>query len=193
MMRLFILALLSSISFVKAETKLSISGSLLFTNPDTTDFSETSVTDEQSGLGGGLGLRALMELKEQLHFRSGASLIQKRFSYETNEAGSFKQNDFSLIYLNLPLTFYWKASSQVGFFAGTALQAKLSDDCHVSGESHSCTKNKVQAVVFPGILGFDFNLMEKLGLELSYEYGLTETAKDLRVHSAMASVLYHLD
>lgn len=192
-MPFFILLLLSSLTFVNAETKLSLSAGLIYSNPDTNDLNDSTVSNEQSGLGGGLGLRALMVLKDQLHFRSGAGIIQKKFSYETNEAGSKKNHDFSLVYLNLPLTLYWRASSQVGLFAGSALHAKLSDDCPVSGESSSCTKDKVQAIVFPAIVGFDFYLMSKLGLELSYEYGLTETAKNLSVHSAAISFLYHLD
>jgi hypothetical protein len=193
MMHLFMIMFFFAINFVKADTQLSLSGSLLYTNPDTNDLSGTTVTDEYSGLGGGLGMRALLELKDQLHFRSGASIIQKRFGFETQGIGKNVNKDFSLIYLNLPLTFYWKASPQIGFFGGTALNAKLSDDCHESGGSHSCTSNKIKAVVFPAIVGFDFYLMEKLGLELSYEYGLTETAKDLKVHSAVASLLFHID
>ena len=193
MMQFLILIGFFSITFVNADTQLSLSGSLLYTNPDTNDLSRTTVTDEHSGVGGGIGIRALMILKDQLHFRSGASIIQKRFGFETQGVGKRVNKDFSLIYLNLPLTFYWKASPQIGFFGGTALNAKLSDDCHESGGSHSCTPNKVNAIVFPAIVGFDFYLMEKLGLELSYEYGLTETAKDLKVHSAVASLLFHID
>jgi hypothetical protein len=193
MMHLFMIMFFFAINFVKADTQLSVSGSILFSNPDTNDLSGTTVTDEYSGLGVGLGMRALLELKDQLHFRSGASIIQKRFSFETQGIGKNVNKDFSLIYLNLPLTFYWKASPQIGFFGGTALNAKLSDNCHESGGSHSCTPNKIKAVVFPAIVGFDFYLMEKLCLELSYEYGLTETAKDLKVHSAVASLLFHID
>ena len=193
MIRFLLLSILSSLSLAHAETKLSVLGSLIYSNPDTNNLNGPNITDEKSGTGFGIGMRALLGLKDQLHFRSGASLVQKRFAYESTALAQKTNHDFNLIYLNLPLTLYWKASSQVGFFGGTALNAKLSDDCQTSGAGNSCTQNKVRAVVFPAIVGFDFSFTEKIGLELSYEYGMTETAKDLKVHSAIASFLFHLD
>ncbi len=190
---LFFLFLSLSFNHVLADTKLSLMGSFLYTGPDTNNIKTSTVTDERSELSFGLGMRALMGLQDQLFFRSGAGIISKKFSYQTQSISGRVDNDFSLLYLNLPLTLYWKASSQVGFFGGTALNAKLSDDCHASGSGNSCTQNKVNAVVFPAIVGFDFSLLDKVGIELSYEYGMTETAKDLRVHSAVASLLFHLE
>lgn len=190
---LFLLSLILTFHHAFAETKLSLVGSLLYTSPDTNKIKNSTVTDEQSDLSFGLGMRALMALRDQLHFRSGAGVISKKFSYQAQSTSAKVDNDFSLIYLNLPLTLYWKASSQIGLFGGTALNAKLSDDCHASGSGQTCTQNKVNAVVFPAIVGFDFSLVDKVGIELTYEYGMTETAKDLRVHSAVMSLLFHLE
>ena len=193
MMHFILLAFFSFLTTAYAETQLSLMGSLLYSNPDTNNFSNANVTDEMSGVGLGLGMRALMGLQDQLNFRSGASIIQKKFGYQTDSSGTKSDNDFSLVYLNIPLTLYWRASSQVGFFGGSALNAKLSDDCNASGSANTCTKNKVKPIVFPAIVGFDFSFTKKLGMELSYEYGMTDTAKDLKVHSAVASFLFHLD
>ena len=56
MMHLFMIMFFFAINFVKADTQLSVSGSILFSNPDTNDLSGTTVTDEHSGLGVGLGM-----------------------------------------------------------------------------------------------------------------------------------------
>lgn len=192
MLRYALALILALTSLAHADTKLSVMGSLLYNSPDTKDIDDVDGIDEQSGVGFGLGMRALMGINDQLHFRSGAGIIQKK-GYEV-DSGGFKGNfDLSYVYLNIPLTLYWKASPQVGFFGGTALNAKLSDDCEASGDFDSCTSQNEKAIVFPAIVGFDFSFTDKIGMELSYEYGLTETAKDLRVHSAVASFLYHLD
>jgi len=179
--------LIALTSIAQADTKLSVMGSLIYNSP------EIDNAEETSDLGFGLGMRALMGINDQLHFRSGAGIVQKKFSYKVNDSGSKSEFDLSFVYLNIPLTLYWKASPQVGFFSGTALNAKLSDDCDVSGAIDSCIDLNEKAIVFPAIIGFDFSFSDKIGMELSYEYGLTETAKDLRIHSAIASFLYHLD
>jgi hypothetical protein len=193
MLRYALALTLAFTSLAHADTKLSVMGSLLFSNPEVDNFGSATVADEKSGTGFGLGMRALMGINDQLYLRSGASVVQKKFGYEIDEAGSNQNNDISLTYLNIPLTFYWKASPQVGLFGGTALNAKLSDSCDYSGTSNSCMKNKMKTLVFPAIIGFDFSFTEKIGMELSYEYGASETAKSLKVHSAIASFLYHLD
>ncbi len=170
-------------------------GSLLYNTPETEDLDDVDGIEEKSGLGFGVGLRALMGISDQLYFRSGAGIIQKNFSYEVDDdvTGSSGDFDLSFIYLNIPLTMYWKASPQVGLFGGTALNAKMSDDCDASGDFDTCTIKNEKALVFPLIIGFDFSFNEKIGLEVSYEYGLTETAKDVTVNTAVASFLYHLD
>ncbi len=154
-----------------AETKLSVMGSVNYNSPETDD------SDEDSEVGYGGGVRALMGIKEQFHFRSGAGLVSKSFGYE-----GF---DLKFLYLNIPLTFYWQASNEMGFFGGTALNAKMDSDCD------GCTLEDEKSLVWPLLIGFDFNFCEKVGMELSYEHGITETAKDIKVHSAVASLLYH--
>ena len=182
---LLVLSLVFS-SLGYADTKLSVMGSLTYNTSDTDNLS--SGVDEEPGTGFGLGLRALMGIDDQLHFRSGAGIVQKNFSYEFGNGGDV---DFSYTYLSVPLTLYWKAGPQVGFFGGTALNAKLDDKCEVSGNNFSCPDD--ETIVFPAIIGFDFSFSEKLGMEISYEYGMTETLKDTKVSSAVISLLYHLD
>ena len=174
---------LSSVTY--ADTKLSVMGSLTYNTSDTDDLS--SAIDEEPGTGFGLGLRALMGIDDQLHFRSGAGIVQKNFSWEIGNSDV----DFSYTYLNVPLTLYWKAGPQVGLFAGTALNAKLDDECDASGNNFNCPDD--ETIVFPAIIGFDFSFSEKLGMEVSYEYGMTETLEDTKVSSAVISLLYHLD
>lgn len=183
MLRIVLISMLIFSSYAQADTKLSVLGSLNFNSPEV----DMDGADEKTDIGFGAGLRALMGIGDQLHFRSGAQILQKRFGYEVGS----KDVDLSFTYLSIPLTLYWKASPQVGFFGGTALNAKMSDDCEVSG-SGTCDVKDEKAVVLPAILGFDFTFTERLGMEVSYEYGMTETAKDINVHSAVASFLIHI-
>ncbi len=181
MLKALLVSMLLLSSFAYADSKVSLMGSLLFNSPEL----DTDGADEESALGLGLGVRALMGIQDQLHFRSGAGLVQKNFSVEN---GAGKDFDYSFVYLNIPLTLYWKASPQVGFFGGTALNAKLSDDCDGATD---CDLDDTSSIVLPLILGFDFNFNEKLGMEISYEHGLTEVAEDAKIHSAIVSFLYH--
>jgi hypothetical protein len=99
-----------------------------------------------------------------------------------------------MLYFAIPATLYWKASPQVGFFGGTSLQAKLSDDCSGSGafNGSNCNLKKQKAVVLPAVLGFDFSFTETLSMELSYEYAIMDTAKDVKVSSGLVSLVYNL-
>jgi Outer membrane protein beta-barrel domain len=190
---LFCLLLLSLTLTTFADTKLSLMGSANFNTSDSDTLNDTDGVDDKGGVGFGVGMRALMGMTDQLFFRSGAGVVYKKYSYDYDTSGGLKgSQDSSFVYLNVPLTLYWKASPQVGFFGGTALQAKLGDDCNSSGNLPSCTNKGAQTLVLPAILGFDFSLTDSFGMELSYEYGLTETAKDLKVQTAVASILYHL-
>ncbi len=47
------------------------------------------------------------------------------------------------------------------------------------------------SLVSPFLFGFDFHFSEKVGMELSYEHGVTETTKDINVHSPLTSLFYH--
>ncbi len=188
MIRWILITLIAFTSIAHADTTLSLMGSLNYNNPDP----DESTYDGKSGGGAGVGLRALMGISDQLLFRSGGGLVYKKFTVESNGAskGDF---DFSFTYLSIPLTLYWKASPQVGIFGGTSLNAKMNDSCDANGDFDTCEIDEEKAVVFPAIIGFDFNFTERLGMEISYEYGMTETAKDLKVHSAVVSLLYHFD
>lgn len=187
MLKIFLTLFVVSISVVQADTKLSVMGSVTYNSPDNDRVDQ--VGEEVSKLGLGAGMRALMGIKDQFHFRSGAGLVSKNVGYDV--AGD--DYELSFVYLNIPLTLYWQASEQVGFFGGTAINAKLSDDCEVDSGNGNCTIDGDETLVFPAVLGFDFSFNEKMGMEVSYEYGLTDTSKHLKIHSAVASFLYHFD
>lgn len=189
MIRILIVLTLVFSSVAYADTQLSLMGSLLYNTSETDSLDGVSGIDEEPGVGFGIGMRALMGINDQLHFRSGAGLVQRNFSYETTGSDS-EEIEVSLTYLVVPLTLYWKASTQVGFFAGTALNAKLDDDCDAS---FSCNLTDDETLVFPAIIGFDFSFTEKLGMEVSYEHALTEAARNLKVNSAVVSLLYHFE
>lgn len=191
MRKLFaVLALLVSFNAL-ADSKLGIMGSLNYNTSENDDLDGVTGVDEKSGVGFGIGLRALMGITDQLYFRSGAGIVNKRWSYDINDSGIDGSAKMSFVYLNVPATLYWKASPQIGFFGGTALQAKLSDDCDGDGNITSCEARNTKSIVLPAIIGFDFNINEQLALEISYEHGITEVAKDTKVHSAVVSFIFN--
>ena len=189
-----ILAILFLVSFgAQADSKMGLMGSLLFNTVDI-DGPASSTLEDKSEIGFGVGMRALLTLNDRLYLRTGAGIVKKAFSLETDTpaAGNI---DVSLIYLNIPATLYLKASPQVGIFAGTAINAKLSDDVSSSGSLSGLDKDAkdTESMVFPAILGFDFMFNDQISLELSSEYGLMEPAKDLKVSSLVTSLVYNFE
>ena len=190
MLKLLLLFVLL-IPALHADTIISPMVSLNYNVPDTNDID--NVKDDQSAGGWGAGLRALMGINDQLFFRTGAGFVQKNFSYKIEGGGKSGKQDFQYTYLAIPLTMYWRASPQTGFFFGSAINAKLDDSCDGSGDFNNCSAKDTRSLVFPAILGFEFSLTKKVGMEISYEHALTETAKDVKVNTTVVSLLYHFD
>jgi hypothetical protein len=186
----FLLFTLVMANVVQAETKLGVMASVLYNVPRFDDMSGYSNVNEKSEMSFGLGMRALMGIKDQLHFRSGAGFVQKKISVNFERSGFDSDATFTNTYLNIPLTLYWKASSQVGFFGGTSLYALLSDD--FNGDTDFADRADTAILVLPIVLGFDFSFTEKLSLEISYEYGIMESSENLKTSSAVASFVYNI-
>lgn len=179
--------LLTTMGF--AETKLGVMGSVLYNVPSL-DNNDYSKVDENSEASFGVGMRALMGIKDQLHFRSGAGIVQKKISIDYNDGTFDTDATVTNTYLNIPLTLYWRASSQVGFFGGTSLYALLCDD--FKGDTAFADDADTETLVLPVVLGFDFSFTEKMSLELSYEYAIMETSQYLKVNSAVLSFVYNI-
>lgn len=186
---LLVLSLLISVQ-VSADTKFGVVGSLLYNVPEVEGDGGFDSVEEESVMSFGAGFRALMGLGDQLHFRSGAGVVQKKATLDV-EVGVFGGDaEFSYTYLNFPATLYWKASPQVGIFGGTSIYALVSDDCDGSGDI-DCEADDTKTIVLPLVFGFEFNFSDNMSVELSYEYGMTETADDLKISSAVASFVYY--
>lgn len=178
--------LFSLISFNSiADSKIGIMGSALFNAPEIDDIDGVEV-DEESKASFGIGMRALLPLNDRLKFRTGAGVVQKNFAYEVTGG----EADVSFTYLNIPLTLYL-GGERVGLFGGTAINARMEDDCDGDGTLSSCDVKKEKTLVLPLIIGFDFNLTQNMGMEFSYEYGIMEAAKDIKISSAVFSLIYN--
>lgn len=186
----FLLMTFFLITQVHADTKLGVMGSVLYNVPDFAEMGGYSNVDNKSETSFGLGMRALMGIKDQLYFRSGAGIVQKKISVDFKVGGFDSDATFTNTYLAIPLTLYWKASPQVGLFGGTSLYALLNDD--FKGDVDFADRANTETLVLPVVLGFDFVFTEKMSLELSYEYGIMESSKDLKVSSALASFIYNI-
>ncbi len=191
MNKILIFAFLLISANVMADTEVSLMGSLNYNTPETNNLD--NVDSRSSGGGWGAGVRSLMGINDQLFFRTGASFVQKNFSYKINGGGNKGDLSFQYSYLSIPLTFYWRASPQTGFFFGSAINARLNDSCSGTQDFDHCSAKGSRSIVMPAIVGFEFVLTKKVGVEISYEYALTETAKDLKVNTTVVSLLYHFD
>lgn len=191
MYRFIFFFILAFTSLVHADTKIGIMGSLLYNVPETDG---SQYVDEESELGYGIGMRALVPLTNGLSLRTGAGLVYKQVSFDVKTAGIKGSADLSFLYLNIPATLYLSGMNErFAIFGGTALNARLSDDCDGSGALKACDDVDAKTLVLPIILGFDFIFNESLSMELSYEYGIMEAAKDLKISSAVLSLVYNFN
>lgn len=182
---LFLLVSLNSFNSY-ADSKIGIMGSVLYNVAEIDDINGVEV-DDDSEVGYGIGMRALLQLNDRFYLRTGAGLVKKQISY------SFRSSDAeaSFTYLNIPATFYL-SGEKVGLFGGTALNARMDDNCDGNGVFSSCDVKDAKTLVLPLIIGFDFNLTKNLGMELSYEYGVMEAAENIKISSAVFSLVYNL-
>ena len=175
-----------------SDTRVGLYGSLLYNVPEV-EVSGGNQVDENSEFGFGAGVRALMGLNDRWYVRSGAGLVYKKVSAEISNGSETTNTDLSWLYLNIPATLYLKASPGVGIFGGTALQARLGDSCNSDGATNKCAFKNEKSIVLPFVLGFDFNFNEAITLEISYEGGLMESTDDVKVGSAVMSLIYNFE
>lgn len=191
MNKILILTLFLISTTTIADTKIGVMGSILWNTPQNDEIDDIPGTEDESQSSFGIGMRALVGLSDQLFLRTGAGLIQKKFRYNFEAAGFQGHNEYSFTYINIPATLYIKASPQFGIFGGTALQAKMDDNCSGSVAGAKCQVRDDNSLVLPAILGFDVAFTDFLSMELSYEFGIMETLKDTKVSSAVASLIYN--
>lgn len=168
------------------EGRYAAAVSVIMSKPDSDDLQGF---DEQYSATLGAGMRALYGINESgLSLRTGLGLRQKNAKYEYDGAGGDVTVKGEFLYLNAPLTLHYmlaEGSTRAGIFGGTALDVLIDDDCDVDGANVSCGDEN--DLVMPLILGFDFMFTERVGMELSYEHGLTETIEDVDLHSFVVS------
>jgi len=181
---LFILFSLNSFNAF-ADSKVGIIASYLYNVAEIDDISGVEVNDDSEG-GYGIGVRALLPLHDRFYFRTGAGIVKKNISYSIGGSNA----DASFTYLNIPATLYL-GGEKVGLFGGTALNARMDDNCDGNGVFRSCEVKDAKTLVLPVIIGFDFNLTKSLAMEFSYEYGIMEAAENIRISSAVFSLIYN--
>lgn len=187
---LLVAALFLSSAAYAADAKIGLMASFLYNVPDKDESGPLDSVSETSKPGWGFGMRGLVPLSNNVYFRSGAGLAQKFVGFEAEAANQNNKADLSFLYLNIPATFYFTGMDQkLGFFGGTALNARLTDDCESDGPTDLCKNFDPSSIVLPVVVGFDFIFHENFSMELSYEYGIMNTARDLKVSSAVLSFI----
>jgi hypothetical protein len=193
MLRLLLIFLLSITSAV-ADSKMGVMASFLYNVPDVKTSGALEDTTGNSKMGYGIAMRGLIPLSNSLYFRSGAGFVTKNFGYEGKDAASSSTVDLSFIYLNVPLTFYVTGMDEkIGVFGGLNLNARLGNSCKSSAAIDLCKNYDPKPMVFPLVFGFDFIFSKVFSMELGYEYAVMDTARNVKVSSAVLSFIYNFD
>ncbi len=187
-----LLLCLLSLPALAIDGKFSAMVSVLGTKPDIDGVDELGGVDEKFGMTGGIGMRALLKIHDAFNFRTGLGIRQKDLNYDVETAAGDTEVEGTLTYFSLPLTLHFPVQEDlVGFFIGSAADLLIDDECEVSGATDDCTLEDEKSAVFPLVVGFEVSPTDRWGFELSYEHGITESAKDTKTHSYVGSFLYH--
>lgn len=131
----------------------------------TTDATDASVS---SDFGIRAGVLGFAEITSNSFIRTGAIIGQRKFKF--TQAAAETKADF--LYLEVPVTFLYLFTENVGVYAGVEAGIRLSDDC--STAVGSCSFRNPSSFIYGPSLGGHFRFTPNLGMEVGYFFGLNE-------------------
>lgn len=127
------------------------------------------------------GFQAFIPLSGMLSFRTGAGLVQRNSSLDTNGSDI----DVTFLFLELPATLYFEAGDSFGFFGGLNFDLKLSGDCSGGGTT-SCSPKEPKTLAFNFVVGPRINLGGPHNIEIPLEIGMSEIFKETKISNSFA-------
>jgi len=132
-----------------------------------TSGASSTTWDRKIGLN--VGGQFLFPINESIELRTGGTFIQKTSSITSGSVTV----DFTLTYLEIPLTVIFNVNETVGIIAGLNLDLKLSDSC--SGTNVvSCKINSPKSMSYGATVGGRFNISGPHAIEALFEMGLAD-------------------
>lgn len=132
--------------------------------------SETRGVDTEGKASFQGGVIAYMDLSESLRTRMGLLISQRRYDVDQ---GSTILAEPRLSYLDIPVGALYNFNEFGGAFAGVNIGLNVTKSCGAG----SCTG--VNSLPLAGQVGGVLNLMDRMGLELYYEQGITKIADEI--------------
>lgn len=144
-----------------------------------TSGASSSTWDRKLGLN--VGGQFLYAINESVELRTGGTFIQK-----TSSASSGGLTvDFTLTYLEIPLTVIFNVNEDVGIIAGLNFDLKLSDGC--SGDNVSyCKINSPKSTTYGATVGGRFNISGPHAIEALFEMGLADILNKTKLDNSIA-------
>lgn len=121
-----------------------------------------------------------------LVFRTGAGYVQKNSSVEVLGTNV----DFSLSYLEVPVTALFWINDTVGIFGGLNFDLNIGDDCEITGGT--CTMTDPDSLVYNLSLGGHFKVSDMSRIEAQFELGLSDIATDTKLGNSIGARYVHM-
>ncbi len=123
-------------------------------------------------------------ISNPVFLRTGFVFTSRNYKFENSGVSS----DYSLNYIDIPVSLLFKLADQGGPFIGTNLGLNVSSSCK-SSSSASCEVKDVDTVILPVVLGVQFRFTPQIGMEAFYELGTSGYYKDVKSEKAAGAAL----
>ena len=135
----------------------------------------TAGTSVDGGTGIYAGLLGFMDIGDEHYVRGGLLLSQRKYN-ATSGAVRF---DIETLNLDAPITYMILLNDMFGLFGGAKVGINLSDKCDSNTPAVSCSAD-TETLALAAEVGGQFRFTPNIALELVFNLGLTDIAKDTK-------------
>ncbi|MCB9026938.1 MAG: hypothetical protein H6625_11505 [Bdellovibrionaceae bacterium] len=171
-------------SFTAQAYEMGLTGGVV-----TTALDESNSKPELDGKAGyQLGVLGFIDVVEDSFFRTGAIVSNRKFDADLTATVSL---DAELMSLEVPITYLMMFSDYAGLFGGLKLGLNLSDKCSVSDASFKCDMDP-ESIFYAANVGGHFRFVPDFGIEVEYNLGLSDMAKDYKLKNSLGVGIFYL-
>ena len=183
-MKKFILATLTVFAFQANAYEMGLTGGM-----QSTKFKADTAGSDVDGVAGYYaGILGFIEAGDDSYFRTGVFLSQRKFE---SDLGANSTLEGTLTSLDIPLTYMFMFSEYAGVYGGLKLGLNMSDDCSISNSAATCDAD-AESLYYAADVGGHFRFVPNFGLEVDFNMGLSDIAKDVKLETALAVGLFYL-
>lgn len=186
MKKLFFVALLSLCGFTANAYEMAVTAGMQTTEVD--DGSGANL-DWNAGTDFYAGVLGFIEAGGDGYFRTGALISQRAYDLDLSATVNYEAK---LTAIDVPLTYLMMFSEYAGVYGGLKLGLNISEDCSASGTTLTCTKPDAEGMYYSASFGGHFRFVPNFGIEVEYNLGLSDIAKDTEYKSSLAVGVVYL-